>query len=974
MPKIDTYEVSKLLSPAGTRFFDENRNVLFSKIKDKSNDPIEVEIGDSKDPVFQPQAKMMRWGNEVNTSIRYVDFEPGNPQIITDGKVTKYIKPKVEFHAYDLDPSEINEDGGLEIELLLKKNPGINKFDFSLQTKNLVFCRQPELTQEEIDAGNERPDNVIGSYAVFHAYRGVFNRDDGMDYKTGKAFHIFRPKITDANGNWIWGELNIDIDNNLLSITIDQNWLNNAAYPVLVDPTIGYTTKGASSSSVVNNEYYKAYAHIMQEKGTISSITQYIKNYANEQAKFTFFIYDESSSYPNALIAQTSEWTVTSGWDDWKTINTTTNPELTAGATYYIGNLTEEGATNQESYYYYYDTAIPSHGISYQTTDTAPASTFPAGGSENRTSRISIYFTYTASSATAGDKIYFGLAGTVSWTVPTGFNSLDVECWGGGGGGGAVSANGGGGGGGGAYAKKAGISVTAGNSYNIVVGASGIVESAGGDSYFDAGAAVLAKGGGAAVNNTAGSGGSSGSCVGDVVYSGGDGGDGNTTGDASGGGGGAAGPHGAGGNATDASANTPTAGATGDNGSGGAGGAAGSASAGGNGTDDINGGGGGGGGDNGQRGGFGGWPGGGGGGGETNSSTLYFGRGADGLVIVTLPTSGTNYNETYTEAIAPVDTIVKTGTRVLSDVTTLADTIVKTSSRTLSEVVTHTDAFLRSIGRVLSETATHVDTFVSASVFYRTYTEITTLTDTIIRTIGRTLSDAITHIDIIESSKVTIKTLTDAIAPVDTFVRSIGRTLSDTVTHVDTFISQSSFYRTLTETATAVDSIIRTIARTLSEAVTHVDTPELTKVTSKVLSDATAITDSILRTMSRTLTDTTTLVDSVLRSIGRTLTEAVTHTDSIIKTVSKTLSEAVTHVDSRIMTTATEWTKTLSETTTAVDSLLRGIFKVLTENITLHDRVIRFTKWFSRSAQNWYNKGANWYTKLTGSWRDPLQE
>lgn len=317
----------------------------------------------------------------------------------------------------------------------------------------------------------------------------------------------------------------------------------------------------------------------------------------------------------------------------------------------------------------------------------------------------------------------------------------------------------------------------------------------------------------------------------------------------------------------------------------------------------------------------------------TRSCAIYY---AFMAIFYTESAGGSSYNETYTEVTTLTDTIIKTGTKVLTDVATIVD------------------SFIRSAVRTLTDTATHVDT--------------------VIRTTARTLIDTATHVDVFDAVKATVKTLTETATHVDTFVRSIGRTLSDTVTNVDTFISQSVFYRTLTDTMTAVDSILRTIARTLIDVVTHVDTPTLSKVTAKELTDTTTLTDSIVRTMARTLTDVTTAIDTVVRAIGRSFTDTTTMADSMIKTVSRTLGEVVTHVDTKILTTATEWTKTLTETTIAVDSLLRGIFKVLTENISLRDRVIRYTQWFSRAAQNWYNRGANWYTKLTGSWRDPLED
>ena len=76
---------------------------------------------------------------------------------------------------------------------------------------------------------------------------GDYTALGGKNYKTGKAFHIYRPKITDKNGRWIWGELHIDEKKGELSVTVNQSFLDNAVYPVTVDPTFGDTSCGATA-------------------------------------------------------------------------------------------------------------------------------------------------------------------------------------------------------------------------------------------------------------------------------------------------------------------------------------------------------------------------------------------------------------------------------------------------------------------------------------------------------------------------------------------------------------------------------------------------------------------------------------------------------------------------------------------------------------------------------------------------------
>lgn len=149
--------------------------------------------------------------------------------------------------------------------------------------------------------------------------------------------------------------------------------------------------------------------------------------------------------------------------------------------------------------------------------------------------------------------------GTYTYTVPAGVTSITIEAWGGGGRGGSTTAasviRAGGGGGGGAYARVT-RSVTAGQTFTVVVGAGSNTTSAGADSTVSAGATLLvrAKGGSSAADNstTAATGGAVGSSVGDVTRAGGNGAAGSTSSGSyrGGGGGSSAGPNNPGNNAS----------------------------------------------------------------------------------------------------------------------------------------------------------------------------------------------------------------------------------------------------------------------------------------------------------------------------------------------------------------------------------------------------------------------------------------
>src|SRR3989344_4691888 len=253
--------------------------------------------------------------------------------------------------------------------------------------------------------------------------------------------------------------------------------------------------------------------------------------------------------------------------------------------------------------------------------------------------------------------VYITTTGTSTWTVPEDWNdnANSIEVIGGGGGGvNASNGQGGSGGGGGAYASSTNISLTAGASITVFVGAGGNAGTDGAEgnpgqfTIFNvdgitegcAQADVCAAPGGAGTTaagiSATSTGGEITRSVGQKKYAGGDGGMGDGNGDSGGGGGGGNG--GAGGGGSDGSG-----GGGSDNGNG----PAGVGGTGGNGTewDSTHGaGGGGGGGSNTDDGANGGLYGGGGGGGETLG-----GAGGQGIIVIqytpVFRVSGTLYND-----------------------------------------------------------------------------------------------------------------------------------------------------------------------------------------------------------------------------------------------------------------------------------------------------------------------------------------
>lgn len=161
----------------------------------------------------------------------------------------------------------LREDGNFEWEFILLK-PGENHWTFKYDSDSLRFLYQPP--------DKNRDDSVVASYAVYTTigWGNIYYRDGYREiFKCGKAFHIYRPKAIDANGDWIYGDQRIE--NGIWAIWFDSIWMANATYPVVIDPTIGSTANGASVRAVSASDAYMLVipSGDITESGTADSVS-----------------------------------------------------------------------------------------------------------------------------------------------------------------------------------------------------------------------------------------------------------------------------------------------------------------------------------------------------------------------------------------------------------------------------------------------------------------------------------------------------------------------------------------------------------------------------------------------------------------------------------------------------------------------------------------------------------------------------
>jgi hypothetical protein len=351
-------------------------------------DTISVEVGDSKQPEFYPQVKVMRWDNEVNFSARLVDDAKTTAAIAERTEYVEWVQPDKEAHFYELPASESLPDGGYEFEVFLKERPATNVVRFTIRTKGLDFFYQPALTEDEIKQGAVRPDNVVGSYAAYYRECPA-NIAGGKEYKAGKAFHIYRPRIEDAKGAWVWGALNIDPVAETLTVTIPQKFLDAAAYPVrhAAGLTFGYTTAGGSSMTLNYNAMRLTFA--TGASGQVLKLTAHLKNNTGSPAGVRGAIYQKSNYLRNGYGPEASLSASESAFT-WRDLTINSGGAISAVD---YGLAPWASAQISASGDYVQSAGREQSGVAYSSVNPPPET---LSSTSNSNTYISIYATYAA--------------------------------------------------------------------------------------------------------------------------------------------------------------------------------------------------------------------------------------------------------------------------------------------------------------------------------------------------------------------------------------------------------------------------------------------------------------------------------------------------------------------------------------------------------------------------------------------------
>ena len=376
----------------GVTYTDNQINTYTDKIDRMELSLIQniPESGESKIELLKarPEMRLKKWNGEVDLGVSYSKVKgQGNRPLLSNKMEWKNAKEEV--HAYPID------NDNFEFEVVLKEKPDTNVFDFTIDGyENLDFFYQPALTQTEIDEGAIRPDNVIGSYAVYHKTKAN-HRVGSTNYETGKAFHIYRPQAIDANGVKTWAEL--DYINGILSVKVPQIFLDNAIYPVKVDPTLGYATQGASSASIEDTILGSHF--LTTEITNVVSFNVFINNDTSTKGILAAIYNYTSDSDASSLVKSSHSglnMPITSGVQRSYTYFDPVYASLSANTNYFFVLWSQAGTG---AHIFYYDTVT--------TTGITLASTFgtypdPMTGETGTNNKFSVYANYYASNTYVG--------------------------------------------------------------------------------------------------------------------------------------------------------------------------------------------------------------------------------------------------------------------------------------------------------------------------------------------------------------------------------------------------------------------------------------------------------------------------------------------------------------------------------------------------------------------------------------------
>lgn len=284
---------------------------------------------------------------------------------------------------------------GFEVSRTLLLRPTTNVFHWTLRT-SATAAYQPALASQHPDGSTwqqrqVRPAAVNGSYAFYHpSRRGDWRGLGGENYRAGKFVHLYRPWAQDARGRRVWADLCLDGSD--LSITVPWGFLETAQYPVIVDPTFGYTTNGASTDGNGFDLQYFYAGTTPASSGTVTSITGYVGTPGSSASDFDVAIYSNVVGVATLKLADGGTGTNIGAATALAQVSSTISYAITSGTQYWLGI---RGSSGTLTWGFDAKGYNANKGFQYE----GPGVAFPVTAANNGQfdEDMTIYATYTAS-------------------------------------------------------------------------------------------------------------------------------------------------------------------------------------------------------------------------------------------------------------------------------------------------------------------------------------------------------------------------------------------------------------------------------------------------------------------------------------------------------------------------------------------------------------------------------------------------
>lgn len=283
---------------------------------------------------FRPELYCEKWGGEAAIKLRHADADRFRAEVVTANtrnggtRLASSIGGRTHWW-------ESGDDLRFGITYAKPESApvdGIERWHVEMP-EALDWYPQATLTREEEAAGDILPENVPGGFAVYYRKRGaILNaRGEGKNYGTGKFCHVYRPKVTDANGKWVWCNLEYDAKTGTLSKIMPLEFLKSATYPIVDDITFGYQSVGAGTGTGFGG-YVKAFGPIAS--GGSGTFTVELWWYTPATGNVTVGLYGMSGNSARTLVCQTASVAASAG--SW--FHATAGQATLTNANYAIGS------------------------------------------------------------------------------------------------------------------------------------------------------------------------------------------------------------------------------------------------------------------------------------------------------------------------------------------------------------------------------------------------------------------------------------------------------------------------------------------------------------------------------------------------------------------------------------------------------------------------------------------------------------